>query len=129
MGSALLIPTAQVVFQSKLVLALQRIVPELDPVSVLAAGATRDALASLPTSSAAGVVRSYVQALKYTFAIGIPFAGMAVVVSLFMPWFKYHDASKRVSEGNEKLGIVKKPKEAEQRDELGDRAESAKAAV
>jgi hypothetical protein len=96
MGSAFLIPTAQIIFQSKLVQALRRFVPELDPGKVLSAGATPGALASFPASSAAGIARSYVHALRYTFAIGIPFAGMAVAVSLLMPWFRYEDASKKL---------------------------------
>ncbi|KAF1970507.1 MFS general substrate transporter [Bimuria novae-zelandiae CBS 107.79] len=118
MGSALLIPTAQVVFQSKLVQALRRFVPELDPVMILAAGATPGALASFPASSAAGIARSYVQALRYTFAIGFPFAGMAMVVSLFMPWFKYRDAPKKVDE-------KETANDTEQSEKLGQSEETA----
>jgi hypothetical protein len=98
MGSALLIPTAQAVFQNKLFKALQHFVPELDPLLVLAVGAKSSALADFPARSTAGIVRSYVQALRYTFAIGVPFAGVAFVISLFMPWFRYHNASTKPAE-------------------------------
>ena len=40
-------------------------------------------------------MQSYNSALRSTFAIGIPFAGVALLVSLFMPWFKYHGASQK----------------------------------
>lgn len=39
-------------------------------------------------------MQSYTSALRFAFAIGIPFAGVALIVSFFMPWFRYQDASK-----------------------------------
>jgi hypothetical protein len=74
---------------------LRQIVPEMDPMLVLSAGANSNAIASLPQEDIAGTMESYSRALRSTFAIGIPFAGMAFIVSFFMPWFKYADASKK----------------------------------
>jgi MFS transporter, DHA2 family, glioxin efflux transporter len=95
MGSAFLLPTTQVVFQNELVKALRKFVPDIDPRAVLSAGANSEAISSLPKASLGGIVQSYNSALRSTFAIGIPFAGMALLVSFFMPWFKYYDAAKK----------------------------------
>lgn len=45
--------------------------------------------------SLGGVVQSYNTALQSAYAIGVPFAGVALVVSFFMPWFRYQNAAKR----------------------------------
>jgi hypothetical protein len=95
MGSAFQIPTAQAVFQNELMKALHRFVPDMDPLVVLSAGANSEAISSLPKASLGGIVQSYDTALRSAFAIGIPFAGMALLISLFMPWFRYHDVSKK----------------------------------
>jgi MFS transporter, DHA2 family, glioxin efflux transporter len=95
MGSASLLPTAQAVFQNQLLKALYQFAPDLDPLIVLAAGANSEAISSLPSASLGAIKQSYSSALRYTFAIGIPFAGIALLVSLFMPWFKYHSAGKK----------------------------------
>jgi MFS transporter, DHA2 family, glioxin efflux transporter len=95
MGSAFLLPTAQAVFQNELMKSLRQFAPGIDPLVVLAAGANSEAISNLPSASIGGVVQSYISALRYTFAIGIPFAGVALLVSLFMPWFKYHNAANK----------------------------------
>ncbi|KAK8022522.1 Bcmfs1 [Apiospora rasikravindrae] len=93
-GSAFLLPTAQSVFQNQLLKALRRFAPDIDPSLVLSAGASNEAIMSLPASSLGGIVRSYTRALRFAFAIGVPFAGVALCVGFFMPWFRYQDASK-----------------------------------
>lgn len=95
MGSAFLLPTAQAIFQNELIKALRQFAPDIDPLLVLAAGADSEAISSLPTASLGGVVQSYINALRLTFSIGVPFAAMAMLVSLFMPWFRYHSASSK----------------------------------
>lgn len=95
MGSAFLLPTAQAVFQIQLVKALRQFAPDVDPLVVLAAGANSEAISTLPNASLGGIMQSYISALRYTFAIGIPFAGTALFVSFFMPWFRYHSAANR----------------------------------
>ncbi|KAI0870190.1 putative gliotoxin efflux pump [Hypoxylon argillaceum] len=98
LGSAFLLPTAQSVFQNELLQALRRFVPDLDPLMVLSAGANSEAIAEFPKASQAGILQSYRSALRSSFVIGVPFAGIALLVSLFMPWFRYHDASKPATE-------------------------------
>lgn len=95
LGSAFLLPTAQAVFQNELVKLLRELAPGINPLTVIAAGANKEAIASLPEESYAGIVQSYSKALRFTFAVGIPFACLALVASLFMPWFKYADTSKK----------------------------------
>ncbi|KAH9990888.1 putative gliotoxin efflux pump [Xylariaceae sp. FL0662B] len=94
MGSAFLLPTAQAIFENELIKALRQFVPDIDPLMVLSAGANSAAISSLPRASLGGIVQSYNSALQPTFAIGIPFAGVALLVSFFMPWFRYYDTSK-----------------------------------
>lgn len=107
MGSAFLLPTAQAVFQNQLLKALYQFAPDVDPLVVLAAGANSEAISSLPSASLGGIVQSYSSALRHTFAIGIPFAGIALLVSFFMPWFKYHSAANKPA-ANTALGQVEK---------------------
>lgn len=109
MGSAFLLPTAQAVFQNQLRKALREFAPDIDPLVVLAAGADSEAILSLPSASLEGVMQSYIGALRYTFAIGIPFAGIALLVSLFMPWFRYHSAANKPT-ANESLAQAGKGK-------------------
>ncbi|KAI1844176.1 hypothetical protein JX266_009660 [Neoarthrinium moseri] len=95
MGSAFLLPTAQAVLQNELMKALRQFAPNIDPVLVLSAGANSEAILGLPRGNLGGIIRSYNSALRSAFAIGIPFAGIALLVSLFMPWFRYHSAAEK----------------------------------
>lgn len=112
MGSAFLLPTAQAVFQNELVKALHKFAPDVDPLVILAAGANSEAISSLPSASLGGIVQSYARALRFTFAIGIPFAGTALFVSFFMPWFRYHSAANK-STANTASGQEEKGKALE----------------
>lgn len=95
MSSAFVLPAAQSVFQNELLKALRQYVPGISPQAVLSAGANSGAISSFAEENQGGILRSYEVALRSTFAIGIPFAGVALLVSFFMPWFRYHDASKK----------------------------------
>ncbi|KAI2777573.1 hypothetical protein F4815DRAFT_285359 [Daldinia loculata] len=75
--------------------ALRQLAPGINPLVVLSAGANSEAISSFPRASQEGIVQGYSSALQSTFAIGIPFAGVALLVSFFMPWFRYYDASKK----------------------------------
>ncbi|CAG8953380.1 hypothetical protein HYFRA_00010127 [Hymenoscyphus fraxineus] len=99
MGSAFVIPAAQALFQNQLLKSLRELSPAVEPLAILAAGATPEGIALFPEAIQTGIRKSYVQALRYAFAIGIPAAGFAFIVSFFMPWFKYHDTSMK-TEGN-----------------------------
>ncbi|KAG8162085.1 hypothetical protein KVR01_007850 [Diaporthe batatas] len=119
MGSAFLLPTAQAVFQNQLIKALREFAPEMNPLVVLAAGANSEAISSLPTASHGGILQSYAMALRLTFAIGIPFAGIALLVSLFMPWFKYHSAADKPT-ANKPSGQAEKGSEVDSGKVTGD---------
>lgn len=99
MGSAFLLPTAQSVFQNQLLKALRRSAPDIDPSIVLSAGASSEAISSLPPASLGGIIQGYTSALRFAFAIGIPFAGVSFFVGFFMPWFRYQDAPKASKTG------------------------------
>lgn len=86
---------AQAVFQIELMKALRQLAPGINPLVVLSAGANSEAISSFPRASQGGIVQGYSSALQSTFAIGIPFAGVALLVSFFMPWFRYYDASQK----------------------------------
>jgi hypothetical protein len=93
MGSAFFLPVAQTIFQNELRRALRKYVPDLDPISVLTAGADSKAIASFSQAHVSGITASYVDALQYTFMVGVPLAGVALLIGLFMPWFRYHNAT------------------------------------
>ncbi|KAI1775688.1 putative gliotoxin efflux pump [Hypoxylon cercidicola] len=95
MSSAFILPTAQAVFQNELMKALRQFAPDINPLAVLSAGANSEAISGFPRASQGGIVHGYNSALRFTFAIGIPFAGVALLASFFMPWFRYYDASKK----------------------------------
>ncbi|KAI0812844.1 putative gliotoxin efflux pump, partial [Xylaria sp. FL0064] len=96
-GSAFLLPTAQAVFQNELIKALRHSAPNIDSSVVLSAGANSEAISSFPEAIRGAIVQSYNSALRSTFVIGVPFTGIARLVSLFMPWFKYHEAPKEAT--------------------------------
>ncbi|KAI1652829.1 major facilitator superfamily domain-containing protein [Daldinia decipiens] len=95
LSSAFILPAAQAVFQKELMKALRQFVPDINPLVVFSAGANSEAIASFPRASQGGIVQGYSSALRSTFAIGIPFAGVALLVSFFMPWFRYYNASQK----------------------------------
>lgn len=96
MGSAVFISVAQVVFQNTLVSSLEDRVPEVGSFEVIAAGANRASIDTFSAELVSGIVQSYARALSFTFAVGVPLAGVGLGVAVFMPWFRYHD------EGNQK---------------------------
>ncbi|KAI1265484.1 putative gliotoxin efflux pump [Xylariaceae sp. FL1019] len=93
MSSAFLLPTSQAVFQNESLKAVRHLVPDINPYLVLSAGANSAAISTFSNSSRASILKSYTTALQSTFAVGIPFAGVALFVSFFMPWFRYQDLS------------------------------------
>jgi MFS transporter, DHA2 family, glioxin efflux transporter len=123
MGNAIVLPAAQAIFQNRLLIALKDHAPGVDPTVVLAAGATTDGLSQFPIPLLNKIGASYVDALRDTFALGIPMAGIALIISVFMPWFKYHtentdgksDANKRVTSQN-----VAEPRSTEKEEQHSD---------
>ena len=112
MGSAIFIPVAQSVFQNSLLKALKHFLPQVNPTEVMAAGANSAAVHSLAKPIIPSVLQSYVSALRFTFAIGIPLAGISLLVSLFMPWFKYGNPHQNMPTESKEIGMVTDPTEA-----------------
>jgi hypothetical protein len=100
MGSAVFLPPAQAVFQNQLLKAVRRFLPGNNPFEVLAAGANSAAVHSFSQDVIPDVLRSYAWALRFTFALGVPLAGVSLLASFFMPWFKYHNESLKKPEDN-----------------------------
>lgn len=108
LGAAYAIAAAQGIFQNELLKVLPTNVPGVNPALVLSAGATSDR-SSLPSTPALieGIQKSYVHAIRLTFALGIPLAGIAFLSTPFMPWFKY------IQPGQEKKGTDEEKKALE----------------
>jgi len=85
MGGAYFISAAQSAFANKLIHYLQVNVPELDPMAVIATGATQFS-STFPPTAIPGILLSYMQSLHVVFAIAIALAGVSAVVSLFAKW-------------------------------------------
>ncbi|KAH7406343.1 major facilitator superfamily transporter [Phaeosphaeria sp. MPI-PUGE-AT-0046c] len=99
--------TSIIIWTNEFIKSLRTLAPAVDPLVVVSAGANKEAISSLPDQSLTGIVQSYSRALHFTFAIGIPFAGLALLVSLFMPWFKYTDASQKAAAKTEENHLEK----------------------
>lgn len=90
LGAAYAIAAAQGIFQNELLKVLPIYAPNVNPAEILAAGAT-DIRSTLQLTPAViqGIQKAYVHAIRLTFALGIPLAGIAFISTPFMPWFKY----------------------------------------
>jgi hypothetical protein len=89
-GGAMILTTAQGIFQNELVRLLRHSVPDLDPLIVISLGASDNAKSLLPPESLARIFDAFVSALGHTFVLAVPIAGISFLVSLFQPWFRYH---------------------------------------
>ncbi|KAF2678685.1 MFS general substrate transporter [Lentithecium fluviatile CBS 122367] len=101
MGSAVFIPVAQAVFQNTLLKSLKSTLPHVNAYQVLAAGANNEAISTFPADAIPGILASYIRALKMTFAVGVPLAGVSLLVAVGMPWFRYHNETGKKEEGGE----------------------------
>ncbi|KAF1974842.1 putative MFS transporter [Bimuria novae-zelandiae CBS 107.79] len=97
MGGALGVSAAQTAFSNKLIASLVKKVPEVNPVQVLAVGAT-DIRKVFPPELLPGIVESYMDGLKVTFIFIIALWGVATIVSVAMPWINIKEALKRESQ-------------------------------
>ncbi|KAF2706941.1 putative gliotoxin efflux pump [Pleomassaria siparia CBS 279.74] len=89
-GGALMLAAAQGIFQNELVRLLRKSVPEANPLAIISLGASQEAKEILPPEVLGAILETFVTALKHTFVLAVPVAGIAFVVSFFQPWFKYH---------------------------------------
>ncbi|KAI8623121.1 MFS general substrate transporter [Xylariaceae sp. FL1651] len=87
-GGAYAVTSANSLFSNKLLQAVRDSAPSIDALQVVSAGA-EDIAGLFPADVLPEILRSYVSALRLTFAIGIPFAGVSFLLSLFQPWFRF----------------------------------------
>lgn len=107
LGGAIFVSAAQAGFVNKLINELATSAPEIDPLQVIATGATQ--LRSVFTADEMpGIVVAYMAGIKVVFALATAGAGMAVVVSLFSSWKRIHGdtPSEDVSQGETAKEIV-----------------------
>lgn len=83
LGGALAISIAQNIFSNKLVTNVHKYAPNVLPATVSSAGATH-LREVIPAADLAGVLEAYAKALRTTFIPPIAFAGLSVLVSLFV---------------------------------------------
>lgn len=85
LGGALFVQSAQSAFSNQLVKSLIKYVPNLNPASVVAIGATQIRTSFL-ASDLPGILLAYMDGLKVGFILAIALAGCSVIVGFFTPW-------------------------------------------
>ncbi|KAK9778377.1 putative Efflux pump [Seiridium cardinale] len=85
LGGALFVSVAQSVFTNQLMQSLVENVPTLDPVLVLAAGAT-NLQKTVPAELLTGVVAAYSTALTKAFTVSVGLAAFTIIGSALIPW-------------------------------------------
>ncbi|KAI0157178.1 major facilitator superfamily transporter [Hypoxylon sp. FL1284] len=86
-GGAILISAAQSAFTNTLIQQIVLTSPEVDPMQLVATGATAIRQVFSP-DLIPGILEAYMSALKVALGIAIGGTGLATVTSMFMPWEK-----------------------------------------
>ena len=89
LGGALFIAVAQTVFQNGIVRAAKELVPDIDPLLLLATGATqlRDVLTKIGKQDELPLVlKVYMAGLKDAFRVSVGLASAAVLTTVFVEW-------------------------------------------
>ena len=89
LGGALFIAVAQTVFQNGIVRAAKDLVPDIDPLLLLATGATqlRDVLTKIgKQDELPQVLKVYMAGLKDAFRVSVALASAAVLTTIFVEW-------------------------------------------
>lgn len=85
LGGALFVSVAQNVFTNSLLSNVKSIVPDLDPMTVLGAGATT-LQQTIPAQFLAGVRQAYNSAVIDTFYVGTAMAAVSIIGALALEW-------------------------------------------
>ncbi|RFU32819.1 hypothetical protein B7463_g3499, partial [Scytalidium lignicola] len=86
-GGSLFISASQAAFANKLVVALPKYAPSVDPHLVVATGAAELRKVFVP-EVIPGILEAYMQGLRVSFALTIALGGISLITSLFSPWKK-----------------------------------------
>ncbi len=84
-GGAFFLSAAQSAFVNKLISVLPTTAPLVNPLSVVATGAT-EIRNVFPADQVPGILLAYMDGIKVSFAIAVGAVGAAFVVSLFSSW-------------------------------------------
>ena len=84
-GAAIFVSSGESIFSNILISSLRKTVPAVDPLQVIAAGATglREVF---PTEVLSGIVACYMDGLSAAFLLSAILACCASLVSFFAPW-------------------------------------------
>ena len=84
-GAAIFVSSGESIFSNILISSLHKTLPAVDPLQVIAAGATglRDIF---PPEVLNGIMASYMDGLSATFLLSAILACCASLVSFFVPW-------------------------------------------
>ncbi|KAI1372719.1 MFS general substrate transporter [Hypoxylon crocopeplum] len=87
LGGAFSVSAAQSAFVNRLITSLPITAPGVDPLLVVASGATelRD---NFPSDQISGIILAYMDGIKASFAVAVGMAGMAFLTSFLCPWNK-----------------------------------------
>lgn len=97
-GGALLVSAAQSAFVNRLLVELPRSAPGVDPLVVVSTGATR-LKDVLPADVLPGVLTAYMAGIKICFALACVSAGIAMLVSLHLPFKRLNAEAVKASGG------------------------------
>ncbi|KAL5333229.1 MFS general substrate transporter [Aspergillus crustosus] len=95
LGGAFCISAAQSAFVNTMIRTLATTAPDIDPMLVIATGATqvREAF----PDHLDGIVEAYMAGIKATFAISIGTVGLATLLAVLSPWKRLHGSTEAVA--------------------------------
>lgn len=91
-GGAFTVSAAQSAFVNVLVKTLPHTAPMVDPVAVVATGAT-ELRTVFSADQVPGILEAYMKGLKITFAIALATTGVTLVIALFSRWKRLNTAA------------------------------------
>ena len=91
-GGAFMVSASQSAFVNVLIKRLPRTAPGINPLAVVATGAT-DLRKVFPAEVLQGILEAYMRGLKISFAIGLASTGIAMIIILFQRWNRLDTAA------------------------------------
>ena len=91
-GGAFMVSASQAAFVNVLIKVLPRTAPGINPLAVVATGAT-DLRKVFPAEVLHGILEAYMRGLKISFAIGLASTGMALIIIMFQRWNRLDTAA------------------------------------
>lgn len=85
LGGAFCISASQSAFENRLITTLAKTVPDLDPSTVIATGATQIRVA-FPAYQVPGIVDAYMAGLKVDFQLAVSVTAVSVLMCILVPW-------------------------------------------